>query len=90
MITFAKGSKFIPFVVFKPTGIGDTNIFEKIHLDDYKLTDMESKEWEDIKNRVNNICEHAYNNDIYLMIDAEEELDTKSHRRDSRGYDEKI
>lgn len=71
IIEFAAKRKEIPFAVFKPTGIGRIGIWEKVSSGD-PLTVEEEGEWDRVKQRVKNICEAAYQNDISVLADAEE------------------
>lgn len=61
----------LPFAVFKPTGIGRFEIWQKVSAN-AGLTLEEEEEWQRVKNRVNRICEEAYKNDVRLLADAEE------------------
>jgi proline dehydrogenase len=67
----AKNDKHIPFSVFKVTGIGAIDVLEKIQHKD-TLTATEQNAWENIKKRVDNICEHAHANNVSVLVDAEE------------------
>lgn len=71
IIEFAARKMEIPFAVFKPTGIGRIGIWEKVSSGDI-LTSEEKEEWNRVKHRVNKICEAAYQNDISVLVDAEE------------------
>lgn len=71
IIEFAAKKKEIPFAVFKPTGIGRIGIWEKVSSGD-PLSAEEQSEWDRVKQRVINICEAAYQNDISVLADAEE------------------
>jgi proline dehydrogenase len=66
----AKGDPNIPFSVFKPTGLGRFELFEKINAKD-PLTEAEEKEFQRIKNRIDRICSASFNANISLLIDAE-------------------
>lgn len=68
---FAADKKAMPFSVFKPTGFGRFEIWQKVSENEI-LTDSEQKEWENIKQRVERVCERAFQTDISLLIDAEE------------------
>jgi proline dehydrogenase len=70
-ITKAKNNDFIPFSVFKVTGIARFSILEKVNAK-ASLNSMELAEWERAKNRVNNICQAAFENNVPVFIDAEE------------------
>lgn len=71
IILLAKGNPAIPFVVFKPTGYGDIQIYEKIGLKQ-TLTEKEEIAWKNIQKRFFETCRNAYENDVLLMVDAEE------------------
>ena len=60
----------IPFAVFKPTGIGRFEVYCKVTAKE-TLTESEKKEWQNIVDRYNRICEIAYERRIPVMIDAE-------------------
>lgn len=69
---YAKHSTKTPFLVFKPTGLGSTAIYEKV-TSNADLTESEQKEWEKIVERFNLICSSvAATDDLKIMIDAEE------------------
>ena len=71
IIDFAKNSDAIPFVVFKPSGFGRIDLFEKKGaLND--LSENDILEWDRIENRFDLVCKTAYQNNISLLIDAEE------------------
>ncbi len=67
----AKGKPEYPFCVFKPTGIARFALLEK--MDARKRLDHEElNEYYRIKNRFEDICKTAADNDVRLFIDAEE------------------
>lgn len=68
----AKHSKHIPFAVFKVTGIAQFHILEKANESENGLSEEEKKELEQIKSRVERICQRAHEVDIPVFIDAEE------------------
>lgn len=70
-IDAAKSSPDIPFSVFKVTGIASAALLQKIQ-EKKQLTDGEAKAWERVKGRVNEICKKAYDNDVPILIDAED------------------
>lgn len=71
IIDFATNSDAIPFVVFKPSGFGRIDLFEKKGaLND--LSENDILEWDRIENRFDLVCKTAYQNNISLLIDAEE------------------
>ncbi len=67
----AKDSDWMPFCVFKPTGFGRAELLEKIHRKE-SLTAQEEKEFENLKRRVESICQFGFEIDVPVMIDAEE------------------
>jgi proline dehydrogenase len=71
IINFAKERKAIPFAVFKPTGFGRFELYEKLGVG-IELTDLEQQEWNRVEARFNKVCKVAYENDISLLIDGEE------------------
>ena len=60
-----------PFIVFKPTGIGRFDLYEKISSKN-KLTDKEKIEWSKVQHRYDAICNAAKANNVSVLIDAEE------------------
>ena len=70
-IEFAKERKAIPFAVFKPTGFGRFELYEKLG-EGQILTSEEATEWRRIVERFEMVCKTAHANDVALLIDAEE------------------
>lgn len=70
-ISFAKGNPAVPFVVFKPTGFGRLDLYSQVQAGS-QLTNSEKQEWEQIRTRYEQVCQMAFDNDVVLMIDAEE------------------
>jgi proline dehydrogenase len=70
-ILFAKERAAIPFAVFKPTGLGRFYLYEKLG-EKEPLTLEEQKEWNRVVARFDMVCKSAYENDVALLIDAEE------------------
>ncbi|WP_333878929.1 proline dehydrogenase family protein [Flavobacterium sp.] len=70
-IEFAKERAAIPFAVFKPTGFGRFYLYEKVG-EKQPLTADEQKEWQRVVERFDIVCKAAYENDVALLIDAEE------------------
>jgi|TARA_B110000495_G_C23003533_1_gene592529 proline dehydrogenase len=64
-------SNNFPFIVFKPTAIGEFKLYEKVSLNK-KLSNKEAIEWGSVINRFNLICESALKNNVSVLIDAEE------------------
>jgi proline dehydrogenase len=70
-LEFCKEKEAIPFVVFKPTGVGRFALYEKISAEK-ELTNEEKSEWIRVVNRFETICQRAYDYDVPILIDAEE------------------
>jgi len=71
VIQFAKEKKSIPFAVFKPSGFGRLGLYQKI-TEGKKLDNKETEEWNKVVNRYNQVSKSAHDNDVPLLIDAEE------------------
>lgn len=71
IIEFGAKQKELAFAVFKPTGIGRFEIWEKV-TSKVTLTSEEEQEWKRVQQRVEKICEAAYQNNISLLADGEE------------------
>ncbi|MGB7842488.1 MAG: proline dehydrogenase family protein [Salinimicrobium sp.] len=71
IVKFNSNREELPFAVFKPTGIGRFEIWQKVSAN-ANLTLEEEEEWQRVKNRVNDICEVAYKSGVKLLADAEE------------------
>jgi len=70
-IIFSKDKPYIPFCVFKVTGLIRFSILEKIS-NGSALTTDESNEWLRGKARVMQVCQKAYESGQPIFIDAEE------------------
>lgn len=70
-IEFAKERQAIPFAVFKPTGFGRFDLWEKLG-EGKTFTAEETNEWNRVVERFELVCKTAHNNDVALLIDAEE------------------
>ncbi len=70
-IKFGKEKDSLPFAVFKPTGLGRFNIYQKI-TEGKSLEVHEELEWKRIVERYDTISKAAFEADIPLLIDAEE------------------
>jgi proline dehydrogenase len=68
---YAKTNPAIPFAVFKPTGFGRFGLYQKI-TEHVALTPEEEKEWERVVARYDAVSKAAFENDVPLLIDAEE------------------
>ncbi|MDT0676883.1 proline dehydrogenase family protein [Autumnicola musiva] len=71
LIKFADKKSELPFSVFKPTGIGRFEIWEKV-TEGLTLTREEKEEWKRIKERVEKLCKAAHDHDVRLYADGEE------------------
>jgi len=71
IIDFSEEFKAIPIAVFKPTGFGRLELYEKKGRGDV-LTEKEQKEWDQIVFRFDLACNKAKKNDVAILIDAEE------------------
>jgi proline dehydrogenase len=70
-IDFAKENKAIPFAVFKPTGLGRIDLYEKIG-EKASLSTAEQEEWNRVVARFEKICQYAYDSDVQILVDGEE------------------
>ena len=69
-VAYAKTNQNISFSVFKPTGLGRFELFEKISRKQ-QLTEEEESEYTRIRQRVERICQTCYDNNVKVLIDAE-------------------
>lgn len=67
----AKKRKSIPFAVFKPSGVGPSEIIEKRDRS-LDLTPKEQQRYDRFVTRFQDLCAYAWKNDVRLFIDAEE------------------
>ncbi len=70
-IEFACQKDAIPFAVFKPTGFGRLDLYEKIGLKS-ELTTQETAEWSRVVLRFDTVCKAAYEKNVCLLVDGEE------------------
>jgi len=70
-IEFAREREAIPFAVFKPTGFGRLDLYEKVG-EKSVLTEAEQQEWNRVIARFDLACKTAHEKDVLLLIDAEE------------------
>jgi proline dehydrogenase len=61
----------VPFAVFKPTAFTTRNVLEKVSAD-IDLTEDEKKEALNFRTRVNKLCSTAFENNVPILIDAED------------------
>lgn len=71
IMDFAKEKDAMPIAVFKPTGFGRLKLFEKVGKG-ATLTQKEQEEWQKVVNRYDTVCKRGKQNDIAVLIDAEE------------------
>ncbi|PRX55069.1 proline dehydrogenase family protein [Flagellimonas meridianipacifica] len=71
VLDFVKEKDAIPFAVFKPTGFGRFELYEKVSAG-RPLNSDEQNEWDRIKERYDKVCKKAFDLDVALLIDAEE------------------
>lgn len=71
ILNFVKEKQAIPFAVFKPTGFGRIDLYEKVGNNE-TLTDDEQAEWNRVKERFDIVCKKAHEMDVALLIDGEE------------------
>ncbi len=69
-IALASKTNGIPFVVFKPTGLGHLSLYEKVQKG-VKLSKSEEADWQKIKDRFQKVCERAFSSNVRVMVDAE-------------------
>ena len=68
----AASEKSIPFAVFKITGISEFSLLEKASENNKSLTQAEEHKLNQVKTRINNICQRANQLGVPVFIDAEE------------------
>ena len=68
---YGKEKESVPFAVFKPTGFGRFAVYQKI-TEGEKLDAHEEIEWKRIKERYEIVSKAAFENNVPLLIDAEE------------------
>lgn len=70
-IEFAKEREAIPFAVFKPTGFGRFELYEKLG-ENQTLNANEQAEWNRVVERFDTVCKAAHQKNVALLIDGEE------------------
>ena len=70
-IEFARERQAIPFAVFKPTGFGRFELYEKLG-EKQTLTPEEQAEWNRVMARFDLVCKDAHSKNVALLIDGEE------------------
>lgn len=71
IIKFAKEKPSMPFAVFKPTGFGRMELYEKV-TEGLPLSENEQAEWNRVMARYDQVAKAAFENDVPLLIDAED------------------
>ncbi len=71
ILRFVKEKDAIPFAVFKPTGFGRIDLYEKVGNEETLTTD-EQAEWNRVVERFDVVCKKAHEMDVALLIDGEE------------------
>lgn len=71
LTNFAKNKEAMPFSVFKPTGFGKFEVFQKI-TENQKLSEAEQSQWQKIVERYDYVSKTAHDNGISLLIDSEQ------------------
>lgn len=67
----ASSNKNIPYAVFKPTAFTTAKVLEKVSAA-LPLTDAEEKEANNFKQRIETLCKSAFDQDVPILIDAED------------------
>ncbi len=70
-IQYAASGKNIPFISLKITGFAYFSLLEKIH-SAAPLTKDEEAAWQRVYNRIDQVCKAASDNNIMVLVDAEE------------------
>lgn len=70
-IKYAALQPNIPFIPIKITGFARFDLLVKVH-EKATLTDAEKAEWDRVWVRIEEICKCAYENQIRILVDAEE------------------
>lgn len=70
-VEFAKTRKAIPFVVFKPTGFGRFDLYQKIG-EGVALNPEEAMEWGRVVGRFDRVCKKAHEHHVMVLVDGEE------------------
>ncbi len=71
LINFVHEKEAMPFAVFKPTGFGRFELYEKVS-EQSKLSEEEKKEWALVVDRFEKVAKACYDKDECLLVDAEE------------------
>ena len=68
----SKGNKEIPFAVFKPTGICKCALLKKTNKSEADLKGKDLEDWAVVLQRLDEICQAAFEADVPVFIDAED------------------
>lgn len=71
VIEFSKTRQAIPFAVFKPTGFGRFDLWQKLG-EGKTLSMEEAAEWHKVTSRFEKVCKAAHDADVPVLVDAEE------------------
>lgn len=71
IINFASEKEAMPIAVFKPTGFGRLYLYQK-KSEGKPFTKEEEEEWSRVVARYHKVCKLAKENDVEVLIDAEE------------------
>ncbi len=71
ILDFCGEKKSIPFAVFKPTGFGRFELYQKL-TEKKSLTTSENEEWNRVVTRFHKVCKTAQQKNVPILIDAEE------------------
>jgi proline dehydrogenase len=63
--------QIVPFAVFKPTGLGRIDLYEKVGAK-LTLNSSEQSEWNRVVARFEKVCQYAFDKDVTILIDGEE------------------
>ena len=70
-IALAAGNQYVPFAVFKPSGVGDSRLLTKV-ASGTSLTPEEEAAYQRFETRCFEICKLGYDSGVRVLIDAEE------------------
>lgn len=71
ILDFCQEKESLPYAVFKPTGFGRFELYQKI-TEKKKLNPSEKEEWNRVVARFHKACKTAQEKDVPMLIDAEE------------------
>ncbi len=69
-VVAASKNKYIPFSVFKPTGLGRFELFEKVNAKE-ALTESEQAEYQRMLDRTDRICKACHAAGVKVLVDVE-------------------